>query len=126
MEAEAPRPGTPVRGSESGRPVMAVLDLLGRRWTMRILWELSQAPAGFRELQRRCERMSSSVLSTRLGELADARLATAHDAGYRLTRLGEDLVEALGPLNAWSRRWAEEVSSDTRAPSSEKANGLPR
>ncbi|WP_372509512.1 winged helix-turn-helix transcriptional regulator [Streptomyces humicola] len=41
---------------------MAALDLLGRRWTLRILWELSQAPAGFRELQRRCEGMSSSVL----------------------------------------------------------------
>ncbi|MGV9773852.1 winged helix-turn-helix transcriptional regulator [Streptosporangium sp. NPDC003464] len=113
MEAGAPRPGTPVRGSESGRPVMAVLDLLGRRWTMRILWELSQGPAGFRELQRRCERMSSSVLSTRLDELTGSRLVASHDDGYRLTRLGEDLVEALGPLNAWSRRWAGEMGSGT-------------
>ncbi|ACZ87880.1 winged helix-turn-helix transcriptional regulator [Streptosporangium roseum] len=113
MEARAPRPGTPVRGSESGRPVMAVLDLLGRRWTMRILWELSQAPAGFRELQRRCERMSSSVLSTRLDELTGSRLVTSHDGGYRLTRLGEDLVEALVPLNAWSRRWAREAGGGT-------------
>ncbi|MGV9304214.1 winged helix-turn-helix transcriptional regulator [Nonomuraea sp. NPDC003727] len=91
---------------------MAVLDLLGRRWTMRILWELNQAPAGFRELQRRCERMSSSVPSTRLDELAGSRLVTSHDGGYRLTRLGEDLVEALGPLNAWSLRWAEEAGGD--------------
>ncbi|WP_199924767.1 winged helix-turn-helix transcriptional regulator, partial [Streptomyces sp. WM6386] len=53
---------------------MAALDLLGRRWALRILWELHQTPAGFRELQRRCERMSSSVLSTRLGELTEARL----------------------------------------------------
>ncbi|WTI77449.1 helix-turn-helix transcriptional regulator [Streptomyces sp. NBC_00727] len=88
---------------------MAALDLLGRRWTMRILWELSQAPAGFRELQRRCERMSSSVLSTRIEELSAARLLALDDDGYRLTRLGRDLVEALSPLNAWSRRWAEEM-----------------
>ncbi|WP_406282728.1 winged helix-turn-helix transcriptional regulator [Streptomyces sp. NBC_00209] len=113
MEARAPRPGKPVRGSESGRPVMAALDLLGRRWTMRILWELSQAPAGFRELQRRCERMSSSVLSTRIEELSTARLLTLDGDGYHLTRLGRDLVEALSPLDAWSRRWAEEMGPAT-------------
>ena len=31
-----------VRGSRSGRPIMALLDLLGRRWTLRILWELRE------------------------------------------------------------------------------------
>ncbi|MET7933293.1 helix-turn-helix domain-containing protein [Streptomyces sp. NPDC005322] len=114
MEARAPRPGAPVRGSESGRPVMAVLDLLGRRWTMRIVWELSQAPAGFRELQRRCAHMSSSVLSTRLDELTDARLLALHEGGYHLTQLGRDLVEALSPLDAWSRRWAREMDTATQ------------
>ncbi|MFD3516650.1 winged helix-turn-helix transcriptional regulator [Streptomyces sp. NPDC058657] len=113
MEARAPRPGVPVRGSESGRPVMAALDLLGRRWTMRILWELRHAPVGFRELQRRCERMSSSVLSTRIEELSGARLLVLDGDGYRLTQLGQDLAEALNPLDAWSRRWAEEMRPAT-------------
>ena len=38
----------PVRGSRTGRPVMVLLDLLGRRMALRILWELSRAapPAG--------------------------------------------------------------------------------
>ncbi|MEV8586721.1 helix-turn-helix domain-containing protein [Streptomyces sp. NPDC051180] len=90
---------------------MAALDLLGRRWTLRVLWELSQEPAGFRELQRRCARMSSSVLSTRLGELTDSRLVAPDGDGYRLTPLGEDLVGALGPLDAWSRRWAAEAGA---------------
>lgn len=112
MAGSSPRPGVPVRGSTTGRPVMAVLDLLGRRWAMRILWELSQGPAGFRELQRRCERMSSSVLSTRLGELTEAGLLTLRDDAYRLTPLGEDLVEALSPLSAWSVRWAREMGTD--------------
>jgi DNA-binding HxlR family transcriptional regulator len=109
MAASTPRPGVPVRGSESGRPIMAALDLLGRRWVLRILWELSHSPAGFRELQRRCERMSSSVLSTRLTELTGTGLLTLHEDGYHLTPLGEDLVTALGPLTAWSRRWADET-----------------
>ncbi|MFC1405128.1 MULTISPECIES: helix-turn-helix domain-containing protein [Streptacidiphilus] len=114
MDSRTPRPGVPVRGSESGRPVMAALDLLGRRWALRILWELSQSPAGFRELQRRCERMSSSVLNTRLNELTDAGLLTMHGDGYQLTRLGEDLVDALRPLNAWSQRWADENAASVR------------
>lgn len=113
MTERKPRPGVPVRGSESGRPVMAALDLLGRRWTLRVLWELSRSPAGFRELQRRCARMSSSVLSTRLGELTDARLLALHDDGYHLTPLGVELVDALQPLNEWSTRWADETGTDT-------------
>jgi DNA-binding HxlR family transcriptional regulator len=40
----APRPGTKVRGSSGGRPIMALLDLLGRRWALRILWELRGGP----------------------------------------------------------------------------------
>lgn len=35
-----PRPGVPVRGSTSGRQIMALLDILGRRWVLRIFWEL--------------------------------------------------------------------------------------
>lgn len=112
MVASAPRPGKPVRGSESGRPVMAALDLLGRRWSMRVLWELSKSPAGFRDLQRRCENMSSSVLNTRLGELSDAHLVALDNDGYYLTELGRDLVRALAPLDTWSTRWAAAMEAD--------------
>ncbi|MFK0212923.1 winged helix-turn-helix transcriptional regulator [Streptomyces sp. NPDC090298] len=88
---------------------MAALDLLGRRWALRVLWELGLAPAGFRALQRRCERMSSSVLTTRLDELTAAGLLARADEEYRLTPLGAELVEALAPLEAWSDRWARET-----------------
>jgi DNA-binding HxlR family transcriptional regulator len=105
-----PKPGTPVRGSTTGRPFMAALDLLGRRWTGRVIWELHQQPAGFRELQRRCDQMSSSVLTTRLNELVEVGLVADGEAGYELTRLGEELVEAISPLQAWSRRWARTLA----------------
>lgn len=85
---------------------MAALDLLGRRWALRILWELRVGAVGFRELQSRCNGMSSSVLRDRLGELVDARLLRQDDAQrYELTRLGASLGEALGPLDAWANRW---------------------
>ncbi|MEH2514939.1 DNA-binding HxlR family transcriptional regulator [Bradyrhizobium sp. AZCC 1610] len=32
------------RGSRTGRPVMALLDLLSRRWTLQIVWELRDGP----------------------------------------------------------------------------------
>ncbi|WP_246258257.1 winged helix-turn-helix transcriptional regulator [Amycolatopsis anabasis] len=106
-----PRPGVPVRGSTTGRPMMAALDLLGRRWMLRVIWELQQRPAGFRELKRRCDDMSSSVLSDRLKGLREAGIAAADTAGvYRLTPLGARLVEALWPLYGWAERWAEELS----------------
>ncbi|WP_181774338.1 winged helix-turn-helix transcriptional regulator [Amycolatopsis pittospori] len=109
-EDPIPRPGIPVRGSETGRPLMAALDLLGRRWTLRVIWELRQGRVGFRELQRRCERMSSSVLSTRLGELTEARIVDATDDGYHLTPLGEDLLNALHPLENWGLAWEKTLN----------------
>ena len=56
-----PRPGTKARGSSSGRPVMVLLDLLGRRWTMRVLWELRAGPMTFRTLQSATEGVSPSA-----------------------------------------------------------------
>ena len=100
-----PRPGQPVRGSTTGRPIMAALDLLGQRWTLRLIWELREDPAGFRELQRRCEQMSSSVLSTRLAQLVDAGIVEAGE-NYQLTPLGKDLIRALHPLQRWADDWA--------------------
>jgi DNA-binding HxlR family transcriptional regulator len=114
-DSTVPRPGGPVRGSTTGRPVMAVLDLLGRRWILRVVWELRQQPAGFRELRRRCDSMSSSVLAARLRELREARLVSVDPGGiYHLTPLGERLHGALAPLQDWASAWAEELQSDSQ------------
>ena len=102
-----PRPGIPVRGSTTGRPLMAALDLLGRRWALRVLWELRDGPLGARALQARCDRMSSSVLYRRLVELQAAGLLERDDAdAYHLTRIGAALTDAIVPLDNWARRWA--------------------
>jgi DNA-binding HxlR family transcriptional regulator len=111
MTARLPRPGGPVRGSVTGRPLMAAMDLLGRRWALRILWELRDGPLGARALQGRCDRMSSSVLYERLEELTEACLLTRDAAGaYQLTELGAALGPALESLEAWSRRWSDTLA----------------
>jgi DNA-binding HxlR family transcriptional regulator len=109
---KTPLPGRPVRGSRTGRPQMALLDLLGRRWTLRILWELRDGSAPtFRELQARCSDISSSVLNDRLRELRDAGILASEPAdGYRLSSDGHDLLQALAPIDAWAKRWARRLA----------------
>src|ERR1051325_465769 len=72
-----------VRGSKPGRPVMVLLDLLGRRWTLRILWELRGAPLTSRALREACDDASPTVLQARLTDLRDAGLVRHEKAsGY--------------------------------------------
>ena len=105
--SDIPRPGRPVRGSETGRPIMALLDLLGRRWALRVIWELRDGPLTFRQLQARCGQVSSSVLNDRLSELRAAGIVEATGEGYRLTGEGQELLALYPPLDAWAQRWAE-------------------
>ncbi|HVN29575.1 MAG TPA: helix-turn-helix domain-containing protein [Candidatus Binataceae bacterium] len=102
-----PKPGKPVRGSRTGRPVMALLDLLGRRWTLRILWELRHGDAAtFAALQHRCDTMSPSVLNQRIAELREARIIERGAGGYALTEDGKSLLTLVSPLDDWAKRWA--------------------
>ena len=86
---------------------MALLDLLGRRWTLRVLWELRDGPLTSRALRAACDELSPSVLQARLAELRGAALVE-HEArqGYRLTPLGRDLLTAFLPLYDFAERWA--------------------
>ncbi len=105
-----PTPGRPVRGSTTGVPIMALLDLLGRRWALRVVWELRDGPLTFRDLQSRCDGMSSSVLAQRLAELREAGAVEAGDAGYGLSAEGTELLALYPPLQAWAQRWADRTA----------------
>jgi DNA-binding HxlR family transcriptional regulator len=86
---------------------MALLDLLGRRWTLRILWELRNGPLTFRALRSACGELSPTVLNARLRELRDAGILELSEAeGYRVTPIAEELGEILVPLDEWAKRWA--------------------
>ena len=103
---------TAVRGSRTGRPIMALLDLLGRRWTLRIIWELRNGPLTSRALRAACDDASPTILQTRLTELREAGLVEllAGD-GYHLTPLGRELVESFQPLHHFAERWSKRVAS---------------
>ena len=111
-KAGGPEPGAPARGSTTGVPIMALLDLLGRRWALRVLWELRTGESlTFRELQARCAEVSSSVLNDRLRELRVAGIVTAQPGqGYSLTLEGARLLSDLAPLDDWAKRWARRTA----------------
>jgi DNA-binding HxlR family transcriptional regulator len=84
------------------RPVHDILDLLGRRWAMRLVWELRRDALSFSALRERCG-MSPSVLSTRLSELTEAGIVE-QDGGrrYRLSPSGRELARLLYEINRWA------------------------
>jgi DNA-binding HxlR family transcriptional regulator len=86
---------------------MALLDLLGRRWALRILWELQHGPLNFAELRDRCDAMSPSVLNQRLADLRQSGIVALRDeGGYVITAEGRSLFASLAPLKDWADRWA--------------------
>jgi DNA-binding HxlR family transcriptional regulator len=102
-----PTPGKRVRGSRTGKPIMAFLDLIGRRWALRILWELNAGPARFRVLQDACGA-SPTVINQRLRELKAWNLIALSDDGYALTPSAQKLLRLMLPVNDWCERHATE------------------
>jgi DNA-binding HxlR family transcriptional regulator len=83
-------------------PLLELFDVLGRRWTLRVLWELRDEPATFRELRSRCGGMSSSVLTSRLGDLRTHGLVDHNTGeGYELTSAGRGVARRIADLYVW-------------------------
>jgi len=93
------------------RAVEGVLDLLGRRWALRLVWELRRSTLSFSELRERTG-ISPSVLSARLRELVDSDVLERDGVRrYRLSGRGRELARILYELN----RWAEHQHETGRA-----------
>lgn len=100
-----------VRGSSSGRPIMRLLDVLGRRWSLRIMWELRDGRLTFRALQEKCGGVSPTSLNQRLRELRDLKLIDHTEQGFGFTHWGEDLGDQLLDLSRWAERWDSSTAS---------------
>ncbi|MHA6788576.1 winged helix-turn-helix transcriptional regulator [Pseudomonas bijieensis] len=89
------------------RPIMALLDLLGQKWTLRVLWELRDGAMSSRALRSAAGDISPTVLQSRINELRDAGIVERVDSGYSLTPLGLELSEAFMPLYRFAGKWAD-------------------
>lgn len=100
-----PVPGSAVRGSKTGKPIMALLDLLGRTWCLGVIWQLRKGTLSFSELQLRCENISPTLLTKRLKELQQTNLIEKDLQGYQLSTIGLALFQVISPLDQWSKLW---------------------
>jgi DNA-binding HxlR family transcriptional regulator len=88
----------------SEKAVEGVLDLLGRRWALRLVWELRRSTLSFSELRERTG-ISPSVLSLRLRDLVRAGVLERDPTRrYRLSGRGRDLARILYELNRWAEQ----------------------
>jgi DNA-binding HxlR family transcriptional regulator len=105
----AKNPGQKVRGSQTGRPIMVLLDVLGQRWTLRVLWELGQTRANFRVLRLKCDDVSPTLLNKRLKQLREMGLVDLDEWGFCLTAQGKALAKKLAMLDVWATGWAKDL-----------------
>ena len=92
-----------LRRAPTSESMARALDLSGRRWALRIVWELRVGPLNFRALQASCGHISPSVLQRRLHELRDhGVIEKIPRLGYRLSTSGEKSFQVLGQLDKWS------------------------
>jgi DNA-binding HxlR family transcriptional regulator len=94
---------------------MVLLDLLGRRMALRVLWELYTSPQSltFRALATQADT-NPSVLNARLKDLREARLVEHGDQGYLLSNDGRALVALILPLHSWADAWAASDRAGTQ------------
>jgi DNA-binding HxlR family transcriptional regulator len=101
-----------LRMAATSRSMASALDMLGHKWSLRVIWELRVGPLNFRTLQSACGDVSPSVLQRRLHELRDmALIEKIPRLGYRLSARGERLFQVLVMLN--------KLSGDIRPPPSD-------
>jgi len=103
--------------TSSQRPIVQLIDILGKKWVLRILWELKEGPCTFRELQSRCGDLSPTIINTRIKDLCATHLVfKSPDSGYNLSQHGSELIELFYPLNDFANRWIASSVTTTQPP----------
>jgi DNA-binding HxlR family transcriptional regulator len=90
------------------------------RWTPRILFSLDERPYRHGQLRRRLG-VSQRMLTRTLRNLESTGLIERRVTGakpiaveYSLTRLGRTIINPLGGMCRWARRYRKEVSADVQ------------
>ncbi|MDN4480012.1 winged helix-turn-helix transcriptional regulator [Demequina muriae] len=98
----------------SGCPINMAVEVLGDRWTLVVLRDITfGGHRRFRELMRHSvEGIASNVLADRLKRLSAIGLLSRHGdprhrqmVDYRLTEPAIQLVPVMAQLGAWGSRW---------------------
>jgi DNA-binding HxlR family transcriptional regulator len=93
-------------------PDARALDLVGDKWTLLIVRDLSAGPRRFVELQRVLPGISTEQLRSRLNRMVADGLVTRQRyrevpprVDYELTERSRELLPVLGALARWGHSW---------------------
>jgi DNA-binding HxlR family transcriptional regulator len=99
-------------GGGRGCPIAAALDIVGDRWSLLVLRDLSRGVHRFNDLQARTGAPRDR-LATRLRELEDAGVVARHRYSehppreeYVLTDAGRAIAPVLHELETWGESYA--------------------
>lgn len=94
-------------------PANRAADIIGDRWTLKIVRALLLGASRYSDLQAAIPRISPTVLSSRLKMLAQNGIIVRRESGgakssdYRLTASGRELYGFVKLLAVWGIRWTE-------------------
>ena len=94
-------------------PLAMASEFLCNRWTLLIFRELLFGSTNFNDISRGVPRMSRTLLSTRLKELAHIGLIIRHEKRstgqieYALTQAGQALEPIVYSMACWGQEWLE-------------------
>ncbi|MEI9982291.1 MAG: helix-turn-helix domain-containing protein [Aliidongia sp.] len=97
---------------------LEIMDMVGDKWTLLVVYTLGESPLRFSELRRRTAPISQKMLTQTLRALERHAmvertvLPTAPpQVEYALTRLGRSFLAAAGVICAWTRDNLEELEA---------------
>jgi DNA-binding HxlR family transcriptional regulator len=89
------------------------LTLIGKRWLMTVLYEISSGNNQFTFLRKSIPEISEHILGTRINELVQHELITKKEIentiplqiNYAVTIKGDELLSLVNELCIWNRNW---------------------
>lgn len=102
-------------------PLLYVMELIGSKWKLPILWCLSEEDGlHYNELKRRVHGVTNTMLTKCLRELEEKGLVFRHSLGsvppsvtYHLREDGKSLMPALEGLHRWGMAYLEKRREGT-------------
>jgi DNA-binding HxlR family transcriptional regulator len=103
----------PTRTNRSRCPVSCTLDVLGDRWSLLVVRDVTRGKRRYAEFLESPEGIPTNILADRLKRLVSKGVITAHRYSehpprfeYHLTAKGEDLRPILKAMVQWGVRHA--------------------
>lgn len=111
---------------------LEIMDLVGDKWTLLLVYTLGEAPMRFSELRRRAAPISQKMLSQtlraleRYGMVDRKVLPTAPpQVEYRLTDLGCSFLTAASVICQWSRNNLDDLQAARSRFDAERTEKMP-